>query len=176
MSKSFIRKAMLLAGALVVGGVGAYLLVTWKPKVYRVTGTITRDGKPLKWKNDKTLPVLGASTVGLLGSPAGPGALTATCALCPGRPGDGCMLLVIFAPTHRSLATELYRSEGNVWQGTYVLEKVPAGTYLVSIQQMDPIPTDDLLEFRYGLKNSPLTVEVSGNCEKNFDLPKDLPR
>ena len=65
-----MRRAVIIAGVvLLLAGAAWYLYPSWSTLVpglgsrtCRITGTITRDGKPLKWKNDKTLPALGAST------------------------------------------------------------------------------------------------------------------
>ena len=89
---------------------------------------------------------------------------------------DEGMLLVIFAPQDRQKNKDIYRAESDSKEGTYTLKAIPSGTYLVSIQLMDPPPLRDELQFAYGLNNSPLEYQVSGDMEINIDLPKEGPK
>jgi hypothetical protein len=134
--KTGTRTTLRLLAALVVA-LGAAGCAT--PK-YRVTGTVTRGGKPLHWE------------------------------------GERVMLLVLFAPLDRAKHREVYRAESNAQAGTYVIAAIPAGTYRVSLQLMDPYPDHDLLRFAYSLKDSPLVYEVDGDKEINIDLPEAPPR
>ena len=135
-----MRNVVLLVSAALVAVAVVALASTWTPSTYQVTGVITRDGKPLKWKSDKHV------------------------------------LQIIFVPKKCTRQSGIYRCEGDPKTGEYVLPEIPAGTYRVSIQQLDPYPTHDLLQQAYWLRNSPLFYDVSGDCEINIDLPKVLPR
>jgi hypothetical protein len=127
-----IVSAVLLAVAAVV------VILNWTPRTYTVTGVITREGKPLKWKSKNHV------------------------------------LQIIFVPKNRTRQSGVYRCEGDA-DGRYVLPEIPADTYRVSISQWDPYPKHDLLQGAYWLAKSPLFYEVSGDCEIDIDLPKDLP-
>lgn len=85
-------------------------------------------------------------------------------------------LLVLFAPHDRKSDPNIYRAETDSNAGTYTIKAIPSGKYLVSVQLMDPPPTIDALNFSYGLNNSPLEFEVTGNKEFNFDLPLKAPK
>ena len=56
-------------------------------------------------------------------------------------------LNVIFVPVKRTSSSATYLAEGNAMTGGYVVPSIPAGNYRVSIQQMDPYPKQDLLDF-----------------------------
>jgi hypothetical protein len=136
-----MRKVLILVVAVGIAGGIVALLYNLPIRKYHVTGTITRDGKPLEWKSEKI------------------------------------DLLVIYAPLDRERHPEIYKAtETDPKTGKYTLPPIPAGKYLVSIQQMDPFPTQDLLKFTYSLKDSPLRQDVSKDGEINIDLPRDLPR
>ncbi len=90
--------------------------------------------------------------------------------------GEKRVLQVIFGPTDRAQDRNVYRCEGDPEEGTYVLEGIPAGKYRVSIQQLDPYPMHDLLNFAYSLKDSPFVYDVAGDCKIDIDLPGELPR
>ena len=84
-------------------------------------------------------------------------------------------LLVLFVPMDREKNKETYRAEVNTEAGTYVIDAIPAGTYRVSVQQMDPYPKGDLLNFAFSLKDSPLSCTIAGDMVFDIDLPKNLP-
>jgi hypothetical protein len=89
--------------------------------------------------------------------------------------GEKRVLQIIFAPfDHGPAHRDLYRCVGDPDKGTYALE-VPAGKYRVSIQQLDPYPTVDLLSFAYGIGNSDVIRPIAGDCTIDIDLPRDLP-
>lgn len=89
---------------------------------------------------------------------------------------DNSQLIVIFVPIERKDDSVTYRAETNRQAGTYSISGIPPGQYLVSIQQTDPIPTHDLLNFAYGPSNSPLRKEVTQNGQViDIDLPDELP-
>jgi hypothetical protein len=119
----------------VVGGVAVY---AWTQRTYLVTGTVTRDGKPLQWKSDNH------------------------------------ELRVFFVSTDRERYPDVYKCIGDAKTGDYVIENVPPGEYLVSVQQTDPYPTHDLLNFAYDLKDSPLRCRVPEQLPYNIDLPKKI--
>jgi hypothetical protein len=170
-----MRKLTLVAGIALIMAAGVYLYLSWTPKKCRVGGIIKRDGKPLEWKEEMVPPpAVAARTVGLLGSAHGEGPFLAAAASLRNRP---ILLQVIFMPVNRGHNDLGYRCEGDVATGAYELIDVPAGTYRVSIQQQDPYPTHDLLQFKFDLKNSPIVKEVTQDRQElNIDLPKELPR
>ena len=85
---------------------------------------------------------------------------------------DNSQLIVIFIPVDRKTDSPTYRGETNKEEGTYTITGIPPGEYLVSIQQTDPIPTHDLLNFAYGPSNSPLRKEVTQDGQViDIDLP-----
>jgi hypothetical protein len=89
---------------------------------------------------------------------------------------DNSQLLVVFVPVDRSDDPLTYRAETNKAEGTYTVTGIPPGEYLVSIQQTDPIPTHDLLNFAYGPSNSPIRKEVNQNGQViDIDIPLDRP-
>ncbi len=90
--------------------------------------------------------------------------------------GENIMLQIIYVPLDRKRDPNLYRCEGDPKTGAYVLEGIPAGSYRVSIQQMDPYPTHDLLNFAYSLKYSDIERAVKGNDKIDIDLPEKRPR
>lgn len=88
---------------------------------------------------------------------------------------DNSQLLVIFIPVDRRDDSPTYRAETVKEEGTYSIAGIPPGEYLVSIQQTDPIPTHDLLNFAYGPSNSPIRKKVTENGQIiDIDLPADL--
>src|SRR5437879_10900 len=58
---------------------------------------------------------------------------------------DAGVLEVVFAPMDRKADRNLYHAQTDRKTGAYTVRAIPAGTYRVSIQQMDPYPTFDLL-------------------------------
>jgi len=135
-----MRKIILVAVAVLIAVLGVVLIANWTPRKYRVTGTITRDGKSLEWKSKKGV------------------------------------LLVLFAPADRTRDRTVYRYQEDLGEGNYVVEDIPAGKYVISVQQLDPYPTHDLLQFAYNLRNTTFEYEVAGDGEFNINLPKNLPR
>jgi hypothetical protein len=87
---------------------------------------------------------------------------------------DQIMLLMLFVPFDRKSDPNVYRAETGTQAGTYAVT-VPAGKYRISLQQMDPVPTHDLLNFKYSIRDSPVVYDVGGPGEFNIDLPRELP-
>jgi hypothetical protein len=108
---------------------------------YPVSGSTTRDGKPLEWKSDEGV------------------------------------LDVKFVPLDRERDRNVYRAETDRTTGTYTIVGIPPGSYRVSIQQMDPYPTHDLLGFALGMRDSPIIRPVAKDKKViDIDLPRDLPK
>jgi len=99
-----------------------------KPK-YTISGTVTRDGKPLQWK------------------------------------GDEGVLDVKFVPLDREADTNVYAAQTARADGSYTIVAIPPGSYRVSIQQMDPFPTHDLLNFALSMSGSPILRDVTKDGE-----------
>src|SRR5262249_39800772 len=91
---------------------------------------------------------------------------------------DKCELEVTFVPLDRERDKNTYRAQTDRTAGTYTIDAIPAGSYRVSIQQMDPAPVYDLLGNGYGMDNSPILHEVAKKAKQviDIDLPKDLPK
>ena len=121
----------------IIGGAAAFLAWYLYQPTCTVTGTITRDGKPLEWKTE-----------------AG-------------------QLVVIFVPLEDDL--NRYRAQETNRDGTYTLRGIPAGSYRVSIQQMDPDTRFDLLGFALDIKGSKIEREVASTVQViDINIPKDL--
>jgi hypothetical protein len=90
--------------------------------------------------------------------------------------GDNIKLDVKFVPLDRDRDKKVYSAqETDGKAGTYSISGIPPGTYLVSIQQMDPFPTHDLLNFTLDMAKSPLRATVTKDGEViDLDIPKDL--
>ncbi|HEX3149884.1 MAG TPA: hypothetical protein VHR66_17540 [Gemmataceae bacterium] len=105
-----------------------------------ITGTITRDGKPLEWKS------------------------------------EGGHLLVIFVPVPRRENQDPYLAETDREAGTYRIDEIRAGRYMVAIHQFDERHGDSLAN-KYDPVHTPLIVEVEEDGQViDIDLPKDLPQ
>lgn len=134
-----MRRATIYIALLLIAGLSTHL-VDWllvKPK-YNVSGTITRDGKPLEWKSDEGV------------------------------------LDVKFVPLDRTRDDRVYRAETTTSAGAYTI-RIPAGSYRVSMQQLDPYPTHDLLDFALNMKDSFIHRDVTKNDEViDIDIPKIL--
>ena len=77
---------------------------------------------------------------------------------------DSGVLAVLFVPLDRDKDQNVYRAmQTDSKTGAYAITGIPAGSYRVSIQQMDPYPTHDLLGFALGLQNSPILRDVKYN-------------
>jgi hypothetical protein len=141
-----IRRVILPLLIVIVAAVGVAIYLTsdtgrWVlTRSARVTGTVTRDGKPIEWTTEYP------------------------------------RLLVLFAPLDPAIDPEVYRAETDTQAGTYALERLPIGTYRVSIQFMDPEPVNDQLQFTYGLNNSPEIHTIGGDTVLDIDIPKVLPK
>lgn len=106
-----------------------------------ITGTITRDGKPLEWQGEKRL------------------------------------LLVTFMPENRESTFDVFPADCDTEAGTFRIAKIPRGRYQVCIQQNDPHPLQDLLNFAFDPAHSTLYCEVTRDGQVvDIDLPKELPR
>jgi hypothetical protein len=85
---------------------------------------------------------------------------------------DAGVLDVKFVPLDRQADDNVYRAETDRETGAYTIPKIPAGSYRVSIQQMDPFPTHDLLGFALSMAESPIIREVTMNDDViDIDLP-----
>jgi hypothetical protein len=124
-----------VAVAVVVG-----LVVAGPSERTNITGTITRDGKPLVWDS------------------------------------EGGHLLVLFVPEDRKPDQDPYRAETDRAAGTYRIPSIPAGRYLVAVQQFDDRHRD-ALQTKFDAYRTPLRFEVVADGQViDIDLPKDLPR
>jgi hypothetical protein len=87
---------------------------------------------------------------------------------------DNSQLIVMFVPVNRKPSSSTYLAETNKEEGTYRIAGIPPGEYLVSIQQTDPVPTHDLLNFAYGPSNSPIRKEVTDDGQViDIDIPAE---
>jgi hypothetical protein len=129
-----MRKVVFFASGGLSTLVLGILIYLWATQTYRITGTITRDGKPLVWKTDKH------------------------------------ELRVWFVPLDRVRHQQFYKCTCDAETGKYIHEGIPAGKYRVAIQQIDPYPKNDLLNYVYSFKDSPLTYTVQGASVKDFDV------
>ena len=110
------------------------------PKKTNITGTVTRDGKPLVW---------------------------------PSKDGK---LHVIFAPVERQITDYPFKAETDTAAGTYRIEALPPGKYMVGIYMFDERHMD-ALQNKFDPNHTPLRVEVTeDNQVIDIDLPKDLPK
>ena len=109
-------------------------------KKTNITGTVTRDGKPLVW---------------------------------PTKEGR---LHVIFAPVERKVTDNPFKAETDTAAGTYRIEALPPGKYMVGIYMFDEKHMD-ALQNKYDPNHTPLRVEVTADNQViDIDLPKDLPK
>ena len=90
---------------------------------------------------------------------------------------DKGVLDVKFVPLDRDADANVYRAETDLAAGTYTIAGIPPGSYRVSIQQMDPYPTHDLLGFVLSMSGSQIFRDVVKDGEViDIDIPKDLSR
>jgi hypothetical protein len=109
-------------------------------KKTNITGTVTRDGKPLVW------------------------------------PFEGGKLHVIFAPVERKITDNPFKAETDSVAGTYRIEALPPGEYLVGIYMFDERHMD-ALQNRFDPNHTPVRRTVTeDNQVIDIDLPKDLPK
>jgi hypothetical protein len=72
---------------------------------------------------------------------------------------------------------ETYPATCDTEAGTFSIAKIPLGWYKVSVEQMDPYPKRDLLNFAFNPANTTLEFEVTHDGQEfHIDLPKVLPR
>jgi hypothetical protein len=72
---------------------------------------------------------------------------------------------------------ETYPATCDTKAGTFSIAKLPLGWYKVSVEQMDPYPKQDLLNFAFNPANTTLEFEVTLDGQDfHIDLPKVLPR
>jgi hypothetical protein len=89
---------------------------------------------------------------------------------------DEGVLDVKFVPLDRDRDKNVYRAETDRKAGAYTIAGIPPGSYRVSIQQMDPYPTHDLLGFALSMAESTIIHDVTKEGEViDIDLPRDLP-
>jgi hypothetical protein len=109
-------------------------------KKTNITGTVTRDGKPLVW------------------------------------PFENGKLHVIFAPVERKITDYPFKAETDSVAGTYRIEALPPGKYMVGIYMFDERHMD-ALQNKFDPNHTPLRVEVTADNQViDIDLPKDLPK
>jgi hypothetical protein len=109
-------------------------------KKTNITGTVTRDGKPLVW------------------------------------PFENGKLHVIFAPVERKITDYPFKAETDTAAGTYRIEALPPGKYMVGIYMFDERHMD-ALQNKFDPNHTPLRVEVTeDNQVIPIDLPKELPK
>ena len=91
---------------------------------------------------------------------------------------DSGVLSVLFVPLDRKADQNVYRAMSTDSKtGAYSIQGIPAGSYRVSIQQMDPYPTHDLLNFKFSLKDSAILRDVTRNNDViDIDLAEYLAR
>jgi hypothetical protein len=90
---------------------------------------------------------------------------------------DEGVLDVKFVPLDRDRDKNVYRAETDRQAGAYTIAGIPPGSYRVSIQQMDPFPTHDLLGFALSMAESTIIQDVTKEGEViDIDLPRDLPK
>ncbi len=88
---------------------------------------------------------------------------------------EGGHLLVLFVPEDRKPGQDPYRAETDRASGTYRIAKIPAGRYLVAVQQFDERHLD-ALQTKFDAYRTPLRYEVTADGQViDIDLPKDLP-
>jgi hypothetical protein len=84
-------------------------------------------------------------------------------------------LQVVFYPQAREERGEFstYPATVNYSDGTFAVEeKIPAGTYHISVQQLDPYPFVDKLQGAFFGEQSPIVREVTGEpIEVDLDKP-----
>lgn len=91
--------------------------------------------------------------------------------------GDNGVLDVKFVPLDRDADPNVYSAKTDRATSSYTIEGIPAGKYRVSIQQMDPYPTHDLLGFAFSMAESPIFKDVTGDGQGiPIDIPADAPR
>jgi hypothetical protein len=89
---------------------------------------------------------------------------------------NGGHLLVIFVPEDRQGNGTVYRADTDRHRGTYRIAAIPAGKYLVAIQQFDE-RHNDALGHKFNPGVSPLRYEVTEDGQViDIDLPKNLPK
>src|SRR5437868_3311382 len=118
---------VLLASAIIAA---ALLIVTQSGLIERrvsISGTITRDGKPLEWRSD-------AGT-----------------------------LSVVFLPKQRDNTTEVFRANSDRATGRFEIKDIPTGTYIVTVQQLDPDGAHDLLGMVYDPSSTDIEREVKSD-------------
>jgi hypothetical protein len=90
---------------------------------------------------------------------------------------DDHLITVLFIPVDRDKDTNVYSARTvDSDAGTYAVEGVPPGEYMVSVLVLDPLPGKDLLNLAYDPKNTPLRRTVAGNDTIDIDIPRDPPR
>lgn len=91
---------------------------------------------------------------------------------------DQGVLDVKFVPLDRKGDPNVYRAEATDRKtGAYTITGIPPGSYRVSIQQMDPYPTHDLLGFALSMSDSPILRDVRQHDQViDIDIPKALPK
>lgn len=85
--------------------------------------------------------------------------------------GDGGNLLVIFFPEDRTSNDKVYSAQTDRATGKYSLPPIPAGRYMVAVQQFDE-KFNDAFKAKYDPARSPLRYEVTMDGQViDIDLP-----
>jgi hypothetical protein len=89
---------------------------------------------------------------------------------------DNGVLDVFFVPRDRESDRNVYKGQTDARTGAYSITGIPAGNYRVSIRQMDPFPTHDLLGFALSFAESPIFRDVTRDGEViDIDIAEVLP-
>lgn len=89
---------------------------------------------------------------------------------------DGGSLLVVFLPADPAKTDRYSARETDTASSTYKVTGIPAGKYLVAVQQFSP-KFMDALGGRYDPGHTDFEVEVTADGQVlNIDLPKAAPR
>ena len=110
-----------------------------EPKRTNITGTITRDGKPLVWKS------------------------------------SGGHLVVIFMPEDRKPGKDGILAVTDRDTGTYRIDHIPPGAYLVALHQFDEKHMDGFQNKLDPVKTTIRVEVVEDNQVIDVDVPKELP-
>jgi hypothetical protein len=73
---------------------------------------------------------------------------------------------VVEGTPYRSLGAEVNSD------GTFIVQKVPLGQYLVTVQLLDPTPFNDLLKGAFSKERSKILIDVTGTEPMNIDVPE----
>jgi hypothetical protein len=90
---------------------------------------------------------------------------------------DAGKLSIVFLPKKRDTTTPAYRAESDRATGRFEVKNIPTGTYIVTVQQLDPDGAHDLLGMVYDPASTDIEREVTKDGEEfKIDIPKNLPK